>query len=123
MSNIPIGIMQGRLCSKPDQPLQSFPWNDWRSEFSRAKAIGFDQIEWLVDGENDDKNPITSKIGRKEILKLSKKNNISIDSLCIHSLINGNLLLKKGVDYISAMDTFINILSWANKINISYYKI
>ena len=119
MENIPIGIMQGRLSSKIGQPLQSFPFDDWSLEFMRAKTIGFDQIEWLVDGTNDHNNPITSAIGRSKILKLSEKHNITINSLCIHSLINGDLLLK-GDKYIKAIKSFSSILTWAQELNIKF---
>ena len=72
-----IGIMQGRLSEKPGQPLQSFPWDSWKKEFERANSIGFNQIEWLVDGDKDKDNPISLKDGQKEIARLSKKYNIS----------------------------------------------
>ena len=52
--------MQGRLSQKKNLPLQSFPHDTWREEFYRAKKIGFTRIEWLIDIENDYKNPIFS---------------------------------------------------------------
>ena len=45
--------MQGRLSQKNNLPLQSFPFNTWENEFYRAKTIGFNKIEWLVDKEFD----------------------------------------------------------------------
>ncbi len=120
MENLyPIGIMQGRLSKKPNKPLQSFPWDSWREEFSRANAIGFNQIEWLVDGDNDDNNPIASAAGQKKILELSAKYDVSIKSLCAHSLIDGKLL-GNGIDLENAKDIFSKILSWASAINIEF---
>ena len=49
-SPITIGIMQGRLSKKPHKQLQSFPWDNWKNEFANAASLGFDAIEWLVDG-------------------------------------------------------------------------
>ena len=67
---IKIGIMQGRLSDKLSQPLQSFPWADWQKEFERAHSLGFNQIEWLIDGNNDSNNPIATLCGQKEIMEL-----------------------------------------------------
>ena len=90
--NMIVGIMQGRLSNKNRMPLQSFPWDTWEKEFERANKIGFNQIEWLIDGTNDEENPIASAKGRNQILFLAKKYKISIRSICAHNFIDGKLL-------------------------------
>jgi sugar phosphate isomerase/epimerase len=115
-----IGIMQGRLSEKPGQPLQSFPWDSWKKEFERANSIGFSQIEWLVDGVNDNNNPIASKTGQKKILELSIKYGIGVKSLCAHSLIDGDLLHTSVLNVENAKRKFSQILSWASAINIEF---
>ena len=114
-----IGIMQGRLSNKQGKPLQSFPWNSWKEEFVRAHSIGFKQIEWLVDGVNDDDNPIASVNGRKEISLLSIKYDVSINSLCAHALIDGKLL-SNGKNQKDALEKFSKILFWASEARIEY---
>ena len=114
-----IGIMQGRLSNKQGKPLQSFPWDDWKKEFSRAHSIGFNQIEWLVDEANDNRNPISSVEGRKEISYLSNKYDVSIKSLCAHTLIDGKLL-SNGNSQKEAIDKFSKILFWAFEAKIDY---
>ncbi|SVC58869.1 uncharacterized protein METZ01_LOCUS311723 [marine metagenome] len=114
-----IGIMQGRLSNKQGKPLQSFPWNSWKEEFVRAHSIGFKQIEWLVDGVNDDDNPIASVNGRKEISLLSIKYDVSINSLCAHALIDGKLL-SNGRNQKDALEKFSKILFWASEARIEY---
>lgn len=114
-----IGIMQGRLSNKQGKPLQSFPWNSWKKEFLRAHSIGFEQIEWLVDGVNDDDNPIASVNGRKEISLLSIKYDVSINSLCAHALIDGKLL-SNGRNQKDALEKFSKILFWASEARIEY---
>ena len=84
--------MQGRLSQKENLPLQSFPHKSWRQEFVRANKIGFKRLEWLIDIENDYKNPIFSSSYREEILWIAKENGIKIDSLCAHFLISGGIL-------------------------------
>ena len=115
-----IGVMQGRLSDKPNLALQSFPWDSWQKEFERANSIGFNQIEWLVDGYNDNDNPTASLEGQKEILELSDKFSVSVNSLCAHSLIDGNLLHADPLIVENAKHKFSQILSWASAINIEF---
>jgi L-ribulose-5-phosphate 3-epimerase len=117
-NNYSIGIMQGRLSSKIGQPLQSFPVNEWREEFSRAQKLGFNQIEWLMDGFNDHLNPIVNSNGRKLIRELSIKNNIQINSLCAHKFINGALLSHHSSK--AAVIELKKVLSYASKASIEY---
>lgn len=114
-----IGIMQGRLSNKSAMPLQSFPWDSWEEEFVRASSIGFNQIEWLLDGVNDTNNPIASVDGRKQILYLSKKYSVNVKSLCAHTFIDGKLL-SKGKSQKEAIDKLSKILTWAFEAKIDY---
>ena len=74
MDNFDIGIMQGRLSNKSNLPLQSFPINSWEFEFNRANNIGFKKIEWLIDKENDYKNPFFFQ-------KRQRKNSVFIKTI------------------------------------------
>ena len=65
-----IGVMQGRLSPPINKKIQKFPHNYWKDEFSLARKIGFDLIEWVVDDEN---TPIFYDEQINEILELSKK--------------------------------------------------
>jgi L-ribulose-5-phosphate 3-epimerase UlaE len=116
--NYSIGIMQGRLSCKTGKPLQSFPIGFWSEEFSRAKKLGFNQIEWVFDGISDEKNPISTVNGRKKIKALCKKHEIVVNSLCAHKFINGYLLNE----HLAGKEKKVlsNLLLWAKDINIKY---
>jgi hexulose-6-phosphate isomerase len=115
-SPITIGIMQGRLSNKPHKQLQSFPWDNWKNEFANAASLGFDTIEWLVDGTEDLANPIASAGGRECIREISARHGIKVGSLCAHTFMDGNLLstgsvldqsishLKRVIDWADALD-------------------
>ena len=66
-----IGFMQGRLSALVDGKIQAFPWNEWRQEFPRAKALGLGRMEWTLDQERLRDNPLTTAAGRAEILRLA----------------------------------------------------
>jgi len=76
-----IGFMQGRLSALVDGKIQAFPWNEWREEFPRAKAIGLSRMEWTIDQERLRENPLTTESGRGAISRLSRGNAVEIPSL------------------------------------------
>jgi hexulose-6-phosphate isomerase len=76
-----IGFMQGRLSALVDGKIQAFPWDEWREELPRAKALGIGRMEWTIDQERLRENPLTTEAGRGEILRLSLENAIEISSL------------------------------------------
>ena len=84
---IEFGIVQGRLSPRMNNQYQSHPQGYWQSEFFIAKELGLDLIQWLVDPESFEENPIMSQKGRSEILKISKKSGIKVKSLCADILI------------------------------------
>ena len=69
-----IGFMQGRLSALVDGKIQAFPWNEWREEFPRAKALGLGRMEWTIDQERLRENPLTTESGRGAISRLSRGN-------------------------------------------------
>ena len=76
-----IGFMQGRLSALVDGKIQAFPWNEWRDEFPRAKAIGLTRMEWTIDQDRLRENPLATEAGRREIIALCKQNALRIPSL------------------------------------------
>jgi hexulose-6-phosphate isomerase len=69
-----IGFMQGRLSAMVDGKIQAFPWDEWREEFPRARALGLGRIEWTIDQDRLRENPLNTAVGQKEIIELSRRN-------------------------------------------------
>ena len=83
------GIMQGRLSPPEDGRFQSFPRSSWRDEIPRARAAGFDYIEWIHDAYGaaaDDSgrgaNPIFTPEGRAELAALKQQHGVATPALC-----------------------------------------
>jgi L-ribulose-5-phosphate 3-epimerase len=74
-----IGIMQGRLSEPINNQIQSFPQDTWKTEFKKAHQCGFQVLEWIFD---DISNPLMKNSEIDEIVLLSKKHDISINSVC-----------------------------------------
>ncbi len=76
-----IGFMQGRLSEPVGGKIQAFPWNEWREEFPRARALGLSRMEWTIDQDRLRENPLTTDAGRSEIERLSHEHSLRIRSL------------------------------------------
>ncbi|TSC67866.1 MAG: xylose isomerase-like TIM barrel [Parcubacteria group bacterium Gr01-1014_73] len=79
---ISLGIFQGRLSPSKGKGIQFFPFESWENEFSLAKEIGFEEIEFIFDKECYEENPLWSKDGLKKINQLQKKYGVVIHHIC-----------------------------------------
>jgi len=74
--------MQGRLSPDPENKIQFFPVDTWKSEFAIASDCGFNSIELTIDLDSYKNHPLLTKKGRNNIHKLKKENNIDISVIC-----------------------------------------
>jgi L-ribulose-5-phosphate 3-epimerase len=77
-----IGIMQGRLLPRYRGRYQAHPVGFWSAEFYIAKELGFSQIEFILDYNEYEKNPLMSKKGIKEIKEIIKETGVKVKSIC-----------------------------------------
>jgi sugar phosphate isomerase/epimerase len=77
-----IGIMQGRLLPKYKNRYQAHPVGYWQAEFNIAKELGLNQIEFILDYNDVEKNPLMSKSGIKEIKQMIKQTSVKVKSIC-----------------------------------------
>ena len=76
-----IGFMQGRLSPLRDGRIQSFPWETWQDEFEAAANLSIRKLEWTIDSENFESNPILTLIGREKVRRLKMLYNMEIPSV------------------------------------------
>ena len=76
-----IGFMQGRLSPKVDGKIQAFPWAHWRDEFPEAARLALPLMEWTLDHERLDENPLMTAEGRREIALLSERHGVQVRSV------------------------------------------
>jgi len=77
-----IGVMQGRLVPKYQGRYQAFPIGMWQDEFKVAQECGLDLIEFILDFNDSEENPLLKKGGIDEILAISQKTGISVQTIC-----------------------------------------
>ena len=77
-----VGVMQGRLLPKYQGRYQAFPVGNWKDEFKVAKECGLDLIEFILDFNDAEANPLLRIEGVDEILKISKDTGVSVQTIC-----------------------------------------
>jgi hexulose-6-phosphate isomerase len=73
--------MQGRLSPIRNGRIQSFPWETWEKEIESASAINFNLMEWTIDSEKFEKNPLFSEVDTGRITELIKSHDVRIQSV------------------------------------------
>ncbi|MDJ0841439.1 MAG: TIM barrel protein, partial [Acidobacteriota bacterium] len=77
-----IGTMQGRLLPKYKGRYQAFPLPNWPDEFPLAASMGLNLIEFILDYEDVEANPLMSAEGLKQIAGLSAETGVAVHTVC-----------------------------------------
>jgi len=99
--NNKLGVMQGRLLPKYQGRYQAFPLGDWQDEFKIAKECGLDLIEFILDFNEAEKNPLLNLEGVEKITHSIEDSGVLVKTICadyfmeapLHS--NDNKVVKK----------------------------
>ena len=74
--------MQGRLLPKYKERYQAHPLGYWKNEFPIASKLGLDSIEFILDYNNAEENPLLAPDGIESIQKVEKTSGIKVRSIC-----------------------------------------
>ncbi|MBT6052970.1 MAG: TIM barrel protein [Candidatus Scalindua sp.] len=74
--------MQGRLLPKYEGRYQAHPAGYWQNEFALAGELGLDLIEFILDFNEVEKNPLMRRAGVEEIQALSEKTGVGVKTVC-----------------------------------------
>ncbi|MDC0597155.1 TIM barrel protein [Candidatus Pseudothioglobus singularis] len=77
-----LGIMQGRLLPKYQGRYQAFPIGSWENEFKIAKECGLDLIEFILDFNESEKNPLLHSGGVEKIVNIINDSGVSVKTIC-----------------------------------------
>ena len=77
-----LGVMQGRLLPKYQGRYQAHPVGYWQEEFPLAAELGLDCIEFILDFNESEQNPLLQSAGRQQIRELGKTTGVSVLSVC-----------------------------------------
>ena len=77
-----IGVMQGRLLPKYQKRYQAHPVGYWQQEFDIAAENKLSCIEFILDYNRAEENPLLTQEGNKEILARVAQTGVSVNSIC-----------------------------------------
>ena len=88
---VKLGVMQGRLLPKLNGRYQAHPTGYWQDEFHLASNFGLDLIEFIVDLDDIEKNPLMTVEGLKAVNAESDRTNVGVESVCADFLMDAPL--------------------------------
>lgn len=77
-----IGIMQGRLTEPKGRGIQFFPFENWEIEFHAAQKLGLDEIEFIFDFPDYEKNPLWLPDGRETLKSNINTSGVAVNAIC-----------------------------------------
>lgn len=77
-----LGVMQGRLLPKYQGRYQAHPVGYWQQEFLRAAGLGLDCIEFILDFNDAEANPLLRPGGVDEIARLIEMSGVRVCTVC-----------------------------------------
>jgi sugar phosphate isomerase/epimerase len=77
-----IGIMQGRLLPKYFGRYQAHPLGYWQKEFDLAKELGLYCVEFILDYNDAEQNPLLKEDGVERILEKVNESGVKVKSIC-----------------------------------------
>ena len=77
-----LGVMQGRLLPKYQGRYQAHPAGYWQDEFPRAAEFGLDCIEFILDFDGAEENPLLCEGGTDQIQRLANDTCVPVRTVC-----------------------------------------
>jgi len=113
------GIMQGRLLPKFKNRFQAHPLGYWKDEFTIAKEIGLSYIEFILDYNDYEKNPLMSDLGIKEIENIIQKTGIVVRSICADIFMQAPLHSENNSISNTSKEILIKLIENSAKLGIT----
>ncbi len=113
-----IGIMQGRLLPRYQSRYQAHPVDYWQAEFYIAKELGFNQIEFILDYNEVEKNPLMATEGIEDIQSMIDATGIRVKSICADYFMEAPFHSNHQKNSEAVLKTLINNASKLDVIDI-----
>ncbi len=118
MKNL-IGVMQGRLLPKYQGRYQAHPVGCWEKEFSVAASLDLNLIEFILDYNDVELNPLLSENGIEKIHDIIESTGVDVKTICADYFMEAPLHSKDD-DISSQSQTILRrLLQNSSKLSIS----
>jgi len=110
--------MQGRLLPKYNGRYQAHPLGYWQDEFFISKEIGIDCIEFILDFNDFNHNPLIKNGGTDEIQSIIEETGVEVRSICADYFMEAPLHAKNSKLAKSSVELLIVLLNNASKLGV-----
>ena len=114
-----LGVMQGRLLPKYRGKYQAHPVGDWPKEFALAAARGLGCLEFILDYDDIDKNPLYKSQGINEIIKCSEEAGVRVRSICADYFMTSPLFSDNDTQRENSLDILCGLINSATAIGVT----
>ena len=111
--------MQGRLLPKYQGRYQAHPVNYWQNEFETAKEIGLDCIEFILDYNDAELNPLLKPDGVQEILRVIDNTDVSVNTICADYLMEAPLHAQDETVAAKSQEILISLLKNSSQVGVT----
>ena len=114
-----IGFMQGRASPKYKGQYQAHPVNNWEGEFKFASENSFSSIEFIIDLDQWEYNPLVSRSGVTSVEKYVKQYDVPVNTVCCDFLMDIPLHSSNQTDIDLAHEILTKIIEYGPQINLN----
>lgn len=111
--------MQGRLLPKFNGNYQAHPIGLWQKEFEIAKSIGFDCIEFILDFNEYQNNPLMNEKGVERIKENIHKYSVKVVSICADFFMINPIFLENTTKRTLNFNVLKKLIVNSNKIGVT----
>jgi sugar phosphate isomerase/epimerase len=111
--------MQGRLLPKYKGRYQAHPVGYWKDEFQIASQFGLDCIEFIIDYEGAEANPMLSDGGQEEIIEVVDRTGVAVKTVCADFFMEAPLHSAKKETVSYALEVLSQLIRTGFQIGLS----
>lgn len=120
LKRITLGIMQGRLLPKYKDRYQAHPVGMWQEEFQLAANCGLSSIEFILDFEDFEKNPLIYSGGGRTIANLCRQTGVQVRSICADYFMQSPLIQEDTVLATQAQSVLEHLICTAPTLGVQH---
>lgn len=117
--NNPIGVMEGRLLPKYQGRYQAHPVGYWQDEFPRTAELGLSCIEFILDFNDAEANPLLRPDGPDEILAVSATTGVKVFTVCADYFMEAPLHHSDEAIAVHSQSVLARLLTHGKKLGLT----
>ena len=114
-----IGVMEGRLLPKYKGRYQAHPVDYWQDEFGVAKELGLDCIEFILDYNDAEQNPLLKAGGIDELQNVIEQTGVAVYTVCADYFMEAPLHSEDNAVADQSQKVMLQLLENSEKLGIS----